>query len=232
MSIKAVIFDLDGTLIRRSLNYAEVFCRILGLKGISKSIEEVNLALNEVREEFEDISDEKCGKIPLSEFHYLWSSRILAALGIEDCDRIISNKVTEQWVSISCTRADPDAEPLLQFVRRRGMKTAIVSSIYQQEIEKMLEMGGLDRELFDVIVGTDTIQRKKPDPEIFRYALENLGIRPEEALYVGDDLEKDYRAAEKVGMIPLFLARREDDVPKDVRGITSLRSVIDYLGFR
>ena len=110
------------------------------------------------------------------------------------------------------------------------MKTAIVSSIYEQEIEKMLDMGGLDRGLFDVIVGADTIQRKKPDPEIFQYALENLGIRPEEALYVGDDLEKDYRAAEIVGMIPLFLARREDDVPGDVRRITSLRSVIEYLG--
>jgi len=94
---------------------------------------------------------------------------------------------------------------------------------------QILETGNIDSNLFDVIAGADTVKKRKPNPEIFVYAVEKLTIKPEEALYVGNNIEKDYRAPEKVGLIPLLIVRPKDAVPETERYITNLMSVAEYL---
>ena len=52
----------------------------------------------------------------------------------------------------------------------------------------------------EVIADSFVIGYAKPDPRIFEYALEELGIRPDEAVYVGDSAQVDVSAAERMGM--------------------------------
>jgi putative hydrolase of the HAD superfamily len=229
MSIKAVLFDLDDTLIERSLSVPETFHKILNRRGIQVPIKEIEQALLEVKKDLEDAFEEQYGKIPLLEFHNTWNFHVLKALEIEDPDGDISREAYEQWINLGGIEVCPDAKSTLTTLRHKGIKTGIISGGYEEEIQKMLEAVGLDESLFDVIVGSNTIKKRKPDPEVFRYALRVLGIEPEEAIFVGDDLERDYKAAKRVGMKPFMIVKTENTTSGNVRKIKSLMSLIDYL---
>jgi putative hydrolase of the HAD superfamily len=67
-----------------------------------------------------------------------------------------------------------------------------------------LERAGLAALLPRVWVSSE-VGADKPDPRVFLAALDGLGVRPDEALFVGDDLERDIRGALAVGMQALWL---------------------------
>ncbi len=69
------------------------------------------------------------------------------------------------------------------------------------------EKAGLEKATFDIIVGVDTAQCMKPHPNIFRYALSRLNVRPEEAIFVGDSVEADYQGAENARLHALLIDR-------------------------
>ena len=60
-------------------------------------------------------------------------------------------------------------------------------------------------ERFDVIVDSHLVGFKKPDPAIFRHALELLGVEPDEAVFVGDSYVHDALAARAAGMRAVLL---------------------------
>jgi putative hydrolase of the HAD superfamily len=63
-----------------------------------------------------------------------------------------------------------------------------------------LELGGRIAERLDVALFSSEVGRRKPDPAIFERALEELGVVPERALFVGDTLATDVAGAQAVGM--------------------------------
>lgn len=229
MSIKGVLFDLEETLVERSLNNPEVFHRVLEQKGIYIPYEKVKKAVIEVKKEFGDTIEDKCGKIPRLDYHNLWSSHILEILGIEDHGKSILKEVSNRWIDICGFTLRPDAHSTLTALKTKGLKTGIISGAYEEEVRRILKTVGLDEHLFDVLVGADTIKRRKPDPAVFIHVLIQLKIEPEEALYVGDNLEKDYRAAERVGMNPLLLIKSDKGLPHDTKKIKTLIALMDYV---
>jgi putative hydrolase of the HAD superfamily len=74
----------------------------------------------------------------------------------------------------------------------------------------------------------DTTGKRKPSPEAFLYALEKLNVKPEEAIFVGDDLERDYQGAQRIGMRAIMINRKGKPIA-DVKSITSLRQILDFL---
>ena len=83
-------------------------------------------------------------------------------------------------------------------LKKRGILTAIVSNMgdtVHQEMER--EFGWLAR--FDVLVWSYQLRVVKPDPAIYRHALEKLGTRAEETLFI-DDRKENVDAAVAMGM--------------------------------
>lgn len=62
----------------------------------------------------------------------------------------------------------------------------------------LAQLGILDR--FEKVILSSEVGADKPDPRIFRYALDAFGIRADEALHVGDDASHDWEGAAAVGM--------------------------------
>ena len=228
MSIKAVLFDLGGTLIGNVLGTFETFQTILEREGIHVSVTDLEEAFIKAEKEMGDQIDQLMGRIPLSEFYAIWDSHVLKALEIED-DGNLARKVDEEWMDVCGVIVYPDTLPAVTMLKRKGILTGIISNAYEEEIYQILEEVNVDSNLFDVVTGVDTVKKRKPNPEIFVYAVEKLTIRPEEALYVGNNVENDYRAPEKVGLIPLLIVRSRDAVPEIERYITNLMSVAEYL---
>ncbi|MBS7390671.1 MAG: HAD family hydrolase [Fibrobacter sp.] len=54
--------------------------------------------------------------------------------------------------------------------------------------------------ILDAVIISGEVHVRKPDPEIFKIALERLGTKAEETLFVGDDPERDIRGATSVDM--------------------------------
>ncbi len=89
-------------------------------------------------------------------------------------------------------------------LKASGFLTAILSNIgdsVQQAMER--EIKWLTR--FDVLVWSYQLRMAKPDPAIYRYTLEKLGVRPEETLFI-DDRQENVKAAAVLGMKALVFA--------------------------
>lgn len=97
-----------------------------------------------------------------------------------------------------------DAVPVLRELRARGIRTAIVSNI-GVDIRPVLHRAGLS-DLVDAVVLSYEAGVVKPDVDIFRQALELVGVSPERALMVGDSWKDDAGAAQ-LGIRTLILPR-------------------------
>lgn len=92
-------------------------------------------------------------------------------------------------------------------LKQRGLLTAILSNMCDNVHERMKrEIGWLAR--FDVLVWSYELGVTKPDPAIYRYALERLGVQPHEALFL-DDRPANVEAAGAMGMRGLVFSTVE-----------------------
>ncbi|MBU7044920.1 MAG: HAD family hydrolase [Theionarchaea archaeon] len=228
MSIKAVLFDLDETLAERFLDSPDTLQRILDKMGIHRSVEEIEKACLVVEKKLQLELEDQRGQMPHLELYRLWGSHFLETLGIVD-DGNISREIERQWINVSGIKIYPDVISVLMNLKNKGIKTGIISDGYEEDIQKILKEGNLSEELFDVIVGANTATKSKPYPEAFMYAVRKLDVRPEETIFVGNNLERDYKAAERVGMKSFLIVRSNDQLPEGLRIIKSLMSLMDHL---
>jgi putative hydrolase of the HAD superfamily len=114
-------------------------------------------------------------------------------------------------------RLDPQAVPLLEALRGRGIKTAIVSNTpwgspadaWRAELERHGLLDAVDATVFCMDVGW-----RKPHRAPFDRALSLLDVAPADALFVGDDHRWDIVGAQNAGLRPVLL---EPDVPTSRR---------------
>ena len=230
MGIKAVLFDLGNTLVKLWIPET-VYHRILTSFKINRSIEEIREALVKAQKDSERLKYEQLfGKIPYEEY---WNKRdglLLRHLGLPP-DRKLLKKIQTRWFDYAECPLFPDVNPVLSKLRERGLKMGIISTAYEQDIDAITQKTGLQKELFEVIVGADTLKKTKPDPEVFKYALTKLKVKPQETLFVGDEIDADYRGAENAGIHALLIQRTENKTSQtsDLSTIASLEEVFKYL---
>lgn len=92
----------------------------------------------------------------------------------------------------------PGAFETLVHYHRQGVLTGVITNKPQQATEGILAHFGLDKVL-DIVMGGDSVPRKKPSPDMIVTALEKLGIAPLQALVVGDSAA-DVGAARAAGV--------------------------------
>ncbi len=102
----------------------------------------------------------------------------------------------------------PDEDALFVLDRlKRKFKLGIVSNLSIPEcVPELLKNFNLDP-YFDVVVISGAINKRKPSPEIFKKALETLGLKPNEAVFVGDTPGIDIKGARAVGLKTILIDR-------------------------
>ncbi len=91
-----------------------------------------------------------------------------------------------------------DAGPLLERLKRNGVRIGLVTNNYYSFVHEVLGQAGL-LGYFDAIVAADHVQNPKPDPESLEIALKALGVDPSDAWMIGDSF-KDEKAAKAAGV--------------------------------
>ena len=105
---------------------------------------------------------------------------------------------------------------------------AVVSN-FDGRLRMILEHLGISKFFSHIFVSSE-IGADKPDPEIFRRALMFVNLRPPEVLHVGDDPERDWKAATKAGLQVFKLDRGENSLADLVKMFQS-RMDTNYHGF-
>lgn len=93
----------------------------------------------------------------------------------------------------------PDTLPVLRTLRERGYPLGLVSDCTSLMGREMVERLGLS-EYFQVSALSHEVGCAKPDPRIYRVALDALGVPPENCLYVGDGNSDELTGAKDLGM--------------------------------
>ncbi len=102
---------------------------------------------------------------------------------------------------VECASVAPDVVPTLVSLRDGGLKLGIVCNTPLQGdvIDQHLKLEGL-LDFFAVRIYSSDVEYRKPDPRIFRLAMSELHVSPDETVYVGDRVKTDVLGAIKVGM--------------------------------
>ncbi len=94
-----------------------------------------------------------------------------------------------------------DLIDLIKILRKNGYKTGILSNNLT-EVNQDIKNFGIDK-FFDVILISEDIGYRKPDPKAFKILLEKLAIKPKELVFI-DDNESSLSTAKEIGYYPLL----------------------------
>ena len=190
--IKAVIFDLDGTLLNRDES-VQKFIKDQYNRIIS-SVESVNQ------------KDYMTRFIELDRHGYVSKDIVYAQL-VHDfafhtvsSDRLLKD-YTEQF-NYSCVPY-PNLKVMLNELKRRKYKLGMITNGYGRFQMDNIERLGINH-LFDTILISEWEGIKKPNPEIFMLALERFGVSSSEAIFIGDHPINDIQASKHVGMTAVW----------------------------
>ena len=121
-------------------------------------------------------------------------------------------------------RPYPEVPGVLAALGGRGVARVVVSN-WDVSLHDVLERTGL-RPLVDTVVISAELGVAKPDPAIFRAALDRLGAATDGALHVGDSVEQDVVGARAAGIDAVLVARNGAAPPEGVRTIASLAELV------
>jgi len=190
--IDTVLFDFDGTLVKISIDFAEMKRMVLLLGeeyGVSpgqdlyvlESVEDIFISLMRRDEAIADAF--KCQ-----------AEEIIVNIEMEAAENSIMF---------------PGADNVLKELKNRGIKTAIVTRNCKKAVVRASEMAGF---IYDLLLTRDDVQKVKPDPVHLLDALNLLNSNPKRAIMVGDQ-PMDIIAGKKAGMktAAVLTVRPKDD---------------------
>jgi len=223
MKLKAILFDLGGTLIQTP-EVSEIMKQMLEAKGVVCSVEEIRKAKEQAETRiggYEDLPTLR------EEFWIKWNSEILKTLGIQKDLKILATYIFEYWWDYAQARLYPEVTKVLQRLKEKSLKLGVVTNGLKSDIDKLLPQVGLTN-TFDIVVVIDSIGKMKPNKDIFLHALKKLDVKPHEALFIGDRIEEDYNGARNAG-IKALLIDRENKTERSIDKIQSLEEIFEKL---
>lgn len=182
MKYKAILFDLDGTLLDTAPDIMNACNHTLIKYGYNKLDEKV--LRTKVTAGMREML--KLG-VPLD---------LQNTVGIETFMRDEFASFYKAHIC-DCTRAFDGIPELMDELTENSIKTAVITNKYYDMAKKVLSKFPFSKN-FSLILGCDSLTHSKPHPEPILKALESLKVSPEDALYVGDHLN-DIKAAVAAG---------------------------------
>ncbi len=204
--IKAIVFDVDGVLIDSNKIIVEAYkktAKELGLR-IPSLHEIVDLMGRPLVEVVRTLWPKSDAELYVKEYRSLFMDENLVIHAIEG------------------------AVDAVREIRESGVRIGVLSGKTMFFIKKHLREARFVINWFEVIVSFETTKKHKPDPEPLLYAVNQLSVKPEETVYVGDAIS-DYKCAKnaKVKYFAVLTGslRREDLEKLGVKNI--INSVVE-----
>lgn len=185
--IKAVLFDMDGTLIDTEKYYRIFWPKAMAEFGYRMTDEQV-LSMRSLGRPF--------APAQLKE----WFGENLDYYAI----RARRTEMMEECLDREGIQLKPGAVQILEFLHDRGIPAAVATATPPERTEKYLQATGI-RSYFTKVISATQVKEGKPSPDIYLFACGEMGLRPEECMAVEDSpngVLSAYRAGCRVVMVP------------------------------
>lgn len=228
-AIKAILFDLDETLLADDLSFetsAERTSRDLVVHYPDLSLDGLAAAYQRISDEYwlEVGEQVVTGSLDGASVRLESWRRALAQFDCDDVEVAQTAHVSYSRHRLETYALYSDAAPLLASVSTE-IRTAIVTNGSVETQWEKIRTVGIDLAVGSVIVSGE-VGFAKPEAAIFQLALNRLGVEAHEALHVGDSLRADVDGALHAGLTAVWLNRhgrsRDESHPTPHHEITSL----------
>ena len=229
-SIRAVLFDLDGTLYPklglRACMAAEL--ALLPLTGRSVAgAREVWRQLRGFRRIREGLRALEDGEPDLARHQYAEAGRRLA-VDPQALERLIEVWIHQRPLKYMRLVRRPGLAAMLERLRERGLRLGVFSDYPARD--KLAAMGILAE--IDLVLDAEdpAVSALKPHPKGLLEAARRWGLSPHEVLYVGDRPDIDGRAAERAGMPCTIIGGRLPHTGEHWRAVRNLGQIEAWMG--
>ena len=185
--ICAVIFDMDGVLIDTEKHYNAAWCQAATEAGFPFTREHALLLRSCEAKEGEKLMQGIFG--PSFDYYAIRERR----------RELVRERLAQYGLE-----KKPGVEETLRFLRAKGIKTAVATAKALDITKSHLTTIGVC-DLFDSIVSAKNVAHGKPEPDVYLYACEQIGERPQDCMAVEDSpngIMAAYRAGLRTVMVP------------------------------
>lgn len=178
--VRGLLLDIDGTLVDSNDAHARAWVQALAESGRAIAFETVRPLIG------------------------MGGDKLLPKACGLDADSGEGKRVSERRAAIFLTEHLPNLSPtrgakeLLELLKRQGFRLAVASSAKKDELDRLLKICGADR-VIEAATSSDDAEGSKPDPDILRAALGQIGLPADEVAMLGDT-PYDVEAARRAGV--------------------------------
>lgn len=179
MTIEAVLFDIDGTLVDSNEQHVNAWAFAFREEGHPQELDHIRAQIG------------KGGDLLVPEL-------------LPDVDDAVRKRISERHgehfkdMYLDNVRAFEGAAELIKRVHASGRKVVLASSAKRDELEHYVGLLGV-KSLITATTSIDDVETSKPEPDIFGVALERISVEPSNAIVVGDTIY-DVDAALRAGI--------------------------------
>jgi HAD superfamily hydrolase (TIGR01549 family) len=190
MTLRAILLDLDGTLVDTNAHHTEAHRRAMEACGYSVDAERIARAVG------------------------MGGDKLVPELIGDEGERAHGDAIrsragelfTEVFAREHRFELFPAVEALIEDLRQRGMRLAIATSSDEGFLDAIFRSAGTDlRPRVHAVTTKSDVDESKPSADVVLAALDALGVAPEEALLVGDTIY-DFHAASRAGVAGIGVA--------------------------
>ncbi|WP_414657113.1 HAD family hydrolase [Deinococcus sp. VB343] len=182
--LRALLLDLDGTLVDSNDAHARAWVQALADQGIARGESEVRALIG------------------------MGGDLLVPKLTGEDAGSDLGKALVQGWQDhfepqIPDLHGFERVRELLEWARDEGLTVVLASSGEDEIVDQLLEHVGV-ADLVPLRVRSDEVEQTKPHPDVLQAALKKAAVQPEQALFVGDTIF-DARAARAAGVACVLL---------------------------
>jgi putative hydrolase of the HAD superfamily len=227
---KHVFFDLDRTLWDFDRNADETFKVIYEKYELQKRGVGSLTAFREVYEEHNNLlwSYYRKGEIKKPILNVRRFEMSLNDFGIQDT--VLACDIANEYTRVDPERIYlfPNAIEILKYLSANYQLHIITNGFEEVQYPK-IAISGM-KQYFDKIITSEEAGCKKPEKEIFNYAIQKANTSHGESIMIGDDLEVDIQGAKKAGMDQVFVnyhaLEHDEKITFEVSDLISLKNIL------
>jgi putative hydrolase of the HAD superfamily len=236
MKLRAVLLDLGETLVRFSRPWEDVSHE--QIESAYKCLEDSGLPVDflDFARTFVRVYDEAAArsntfKVEISMEEILTKS--LSKFNVKAISRNFIETVSRQYFTpeIDAWQLYPDAVDTLTKLAE-GFKLGLISNAKSDWMVHQILLKYDLQKFFDTVITSAALRIRKPRPDIFSKALNDLNVKAPESVFVGDSLEADISGARNVGMHSIFIKRKTPEDSSFVSPeatVSSLKEALDTI---
>lgn len=199
--VKAILVDLDGTLVDSVPALFQVYEKFLAFYDKKGSKEEFNTLIGPSIDEIVAVLQKKYDLKP----------------SLKDLATMYVSTLMKQ--GFEGTELFPGAKRVLEEEKKKGVKLGIVTSGTKSLVKICLDPFQL-MELFDVIVTSEDVAKAKPNPEMYQLALDKLSVKAGEAVAI-EDSATGQAAAQEAGLMTIMITHGKPAIVESSKNVVN-----------